>query len=285
MPLIVHAWPAWVLGGALSLVWAAIGLGAQALFPRRWRERATATDHRVALASLAVIVTVNVLLLAVSALSVRDAFSAAEQAVEREATAMAQLARSLAVYGTPESRLARERLRGYGRSVIGKEWIAMQRDQASLPTLDAFDDLYRTLGDLHPAAASEAALLAQIWTQANELLSQRRARLMAARDQAPTTLWAVLLASSLLTLAPVAALPVSAGSRGAIAVLALVPGLVLPVVVAMDRPFLGAGRVSATPIENALAHMQRWDTRWIADAPSSSSSSSSPSRPGAVPLR
>lgn len=285
MPLIVHAWPAWVLGGALVLAWMAIGLGAQALFPRRWRERATATDHRVALASLAVIVTVNVLLLAVSALSVRDAFSAAEQAVEREATAMAQLARSLAVYGTPESRLARERLRGYGRSVIGKEWIAMQRDQASLPTLDAFDDLYRTLGDLHPAAASEAALLAQIWTQANELLSQRRARLMAARDQAPTTLWAVLLASSLLTLAPVAALPVSAGSRGAIAVLALVPGLVLPVVVAMDRPFLGAGRVSATPIENALAHMQRWDTRWIADAPSSSSSSSSPSRPGAVPLR
>ena len=285
MPLIVHAWPAWVLGGALVLAWMAIGLGAQALFPRRWRERATATDHRVALASLAVIVTVNVLLLAVSALSVRDAFSAAEQAVEREATAMAQLARSLAVYGTPESRLARERLRGYGRSVIGKEWIAMQRDQASLPTLDAFDDLYRTLGDLHPAAASEGALLAQIWTQANELLSQRRARLMAAHGQVPATLWAVLLASSLLTLAPVAALPVSACSRGAIVVLALVPGLVLPVVVAMDRPFLGAGRVSAAPIENALAHMQRWDTRWIADAPSSSSSSSSPSRPGAVPLR
>lgn len=284
MPLIVHAWPAWVLGGALALAWAAIGLGAQALFPRRWRERATATDHRVALASLGVIVTVNALLLAVSAVSVRGAFSAAEQAVEREATAMAQLARSLAVYGTPESRLARERLRGYGRSVIGKEWIAMQRDQASLPTLDAFDDLYRTLGDLHPAAASEAALLAQIWTQANELLSQRRARLMAARDQAPATLWAVLLASSLLTLAPVAALPVSAGSRGAIVVLALVPGLVLPVVVAMDRPFLGAGRVSATPIENALAHMQRWDARWSADAPSSSSSSS-PSRPGAAPLR
>ena len=281
MPLIVHAWPAWVLGGALVLAWMAIGLGAQALFPRRWRERATATDHRVALASLGVIATVNALLLAVSAVSVRDAF-AAEQAVEREATAMAQLARSLAVYGTPESRLARERLRGYGRSVIGKEWIAMQRDQASLPTLDAFDDLYRTLGDLHPAAASEGALLAQIWTQANELLSQRRARLLAARGQVPATLWAVLLASSLLTLAPVAALPVSAGSRGAIVVLALVPGLVLPVVVAMDRPFLGAGRVSAAPIENALAHMQRWDTRWIADAPSSSSS---PSRPGAAPLR
>ncbi len=266
MPLIVYELPNWALGGALMLAWVTIGLGAQALFPRRWRERATETDRHVALASLGVIATINSLLLAFSAVSVWDSFSAAEQAVDREATAMAQLARSLAVYGTPESRLARERLRGYGRSVIGKEWVAMQQDQASLPTLDAFDDLYRTLGDLHPEAASDGALLAQMWTQANDLLTQRRARLVAAEGKVPATLWAVVLVSSLLTLAPVAVLPVTACTRGALVVLALALGLVFHVVAAMDRPFLGAERVTAAPIENALANMQRWDTRWIADA-------------------
>ena len=43
MPLIVYDAPNWVLGLGLVLVWVAIGLGAQAVFPRRWRERAVAS--------------------------------------------------------------------------------------------------------------------------------------------------------------------------------------------------------------------------------------------------
>ena len=97
MPLIVYDAPNWALGLGLVLGWVLIGLGAQAVFPRRWRERATESDRNVALASLGVIATINSLLLAFSAVSVWDSFSAAEQAVSREATAMAQLARSLAV--------------------------------------------------------------------------------------------------------------------------------------------------------------------------------------------
>ncbi|WP_431046405.1 hypothetical protein [Roseateles sp. L2-2] len=264
MPLIVYDLPNWVLGLALVLGWVAIGLAAQAAFPRRWRERATESDRNVALASLGVIATINSLLLAFSAVSVWDSFSAAEQAVSREGTAMAQLARTLAVYGTPETRLARERLRGYGRSVIGKEWAAMQHEQPSQPTLDAFDDVYRTLGDLRPASAAEAALVQQMWAQANDLLTQRRARLEASDGKVPTTLWVVVLVSSLLTLAPVAVLPVTACSRSAIVVLALALGLVFHFVAAMDRPFLGAERVTPEPIESALANMQRWDARSMA---------------------
>ena len=52
MPLIVYDAPNWVLGLGLVLVWVAIGLGAQAVFPRRWRERATESDRNVALAEL-----------------------------------------------------------------------------------------------------------------------------------------------------------------------------------------------------------------------------------------
>jgi hypothetical protein len=263
MPLIVYDLPNWVLGLALVLSWVVIGLGAQAVFPRRWRERATESDRNVALASLGVIATINSLLLAFSAVSVWDSFSAAEQAVSREATAMAQLGRSMAVYGTPEARLARERLRGYGRSVVGKEWPAMQHEQPSQPTLDAFDDVYRTLGSLRPATPAETVLAEQMWGQLNDLLTQRRARLEASNGKVPATLWVVVLVSSLLTLAPVAVLPVTACSRGAIVVLALALGLVFHFVAAMDRPFLGAERVTPEPIESALENMQRWDARSV----------------------
>ncbi|WP_431104019.1 hypothetical protein [Roseateles noduli] len=261
MPVIVYDVPNWALGLGLVLAWVMLGLGAQAVLPRRWRERATEADRNVALASLGVIATINSLLLAFSAVSVWDSFSAAEQAVSREATAIAQLGRSLAVYGTPESTLARERLRGYGRSVIGKEWAAMQHEQPSQPTQDAFDDVYRSLGALRPASAAETVLVEQMWSQANDLLMQRRARLEASDGKVPTTLWVVVLVSSLLTLAPVSVLPVTACSRGAIVVLAIALGLVFHFVAAMDRPFLGAERVTSDPIENALANMLRWDSR------------------------
>lgn len=266
MPLIIYDLPNWLLGLGLVLMWVVLGLGAQAAFPSRWRERATESDRNVALASLGVIATINSLLLAFSAVSVWDSFSAAEQAVSREATAMAQLGRSLAVYGTPEARLARERLRGYGRSVVGKEWQAMQHDDPSQTTLDAFDDFYRSLGDLRPSTAAETALVEQMWGQANDLLTQRRARLEASNGKVPVTLWVVVLVSSLLTLAPVAVLPVTGCTRSAFVVLAVALGLVFHFVAAMDRPFLGTERVTAEPIESALANMQRWDARAVAVA-------------------
>ncbi|WP_431262476.1 hypothetical protein ACQ859_20345 [Roseateles chitinivorans] len=137
----------------------------------------------------------------------------------------------------------------------------MQREQPSQPTLDAFDDVYRTLGDLRPVSPTETVLVQQMWTETNDLLTQRRARLSASDGKVPTTLWVVVMVSSLLTLAPVAVLPVTACSRSAIVVLALALGLVFHFVAAMDRPFLGAERVTSEPIESALENMQRWDAR------------------------
>ena len=80
------------------------------------------------------------------------------------------------------------------------------------------------------------------------------------------TLWIVVLVSSMLTLAPVAVLPVTGCSRGAFVVLAVALGLVFHFVAAMDRPFLGTERVTADPIESALGNMQRWDARTVAVA-------------------
>lgn len=267
MPLIAYTIPNWLLGLALVLAWVLIALGAQALFPHRWREHASETDRNVALASLGVIATINSLLLAFSAVSVWESFSTAEQAVHHEATAIAQLGRTLALYDAPPARLARERLRAYGRSVVAKEWPAMLQGKPHPATLDAFDALFRTLGDLQPETAGQGVLLTQMWSQANDLLTQRRARLQASDGKVPQTLWAVVLLGSMLTLVPLATLPVSPSTRIGMVVLAVALGLVFHFVAAMDRPFLGTERVTPEAIEEALNSLQRWDTRTAAVAP------------------
>jgi lipid-A-disaccharide synthase-like uncharacterized protein len=267
MPLIAYAIPNWLLGLALVLAWVLIALAAQALFPRRWREQATETDRNVALASLGVIATINSLLLAFSAVSVWDSFSTAEQAVHHEATAIAQLGRTLALYEAPPARLARERLRAYGRSVVAKEWPAMLQGQPHPATMAAFDALFQTLGELQPMTNRQNALLTQMWGQANELLTQRRARLRASDGKVPQTLWAVVVVGSLLTLLPMVALPVSTTTRTALVTMAAALGLVFHFVAAMDRPFLGTERVTPEAIEDALSGLQRWDAKTALTAP------------------
>ena len=267
MPLIAYSLPNWMLGTGLVLAWILGALAVQALFPQRWRETASDTDRNVALAALGVIATINSLLLAFSAVSVWDSFGTAEQAVQREATAMAQLARTLTLFDNPQARLARERLRAYGRSVVTREWPEMQQERQSQTTLAAFDALFGALGDLRSTTPAETVLLTQTWQQANDLLNYRRARLQAAKGKVPGTLWAVVLVGSALTLLPLAVPPVSASSRGALLVLAITLGLVFHFVAAMDRPFLGTERVTADAIEDALAGLQRATQRPPAAAP------------------
>ncbi|MDR7334580.1 hypothetical protein [Roseateles asaccharophilus] len=257
MPLIAYSLPNWVLGAGLVCAWVLIALAMQQLFPQRWRDRASDTDRNVALAALGVIATINSLLLAFSAVSVWDSFATAEHAVQREATAVAQLGRSLTVLDTSQARLARERLRAYGRSVVTREWPEMQQERQSPATLAAFDALFGALGDLKQSTPAETPLLTQTWQQANDLLDYRRARLQAAKGKVPGTLWAVVLVGSALTLLPMAVLPISTSSRGALLVLAVTLGLVFHFVAAMDRPFLGTECVTAEAIEDALAGLQR----------------------------
>jgi len=261
MPLIVYSLPNWLLGLGLVLGWILIALVIQSVFPRRWREATTEIDRNVILVSLGVIATINSLLLAFSAVSVWESFGAAEQAVQREATAIAQLGRTLALSDSQPARLARERLRAYGRSVLNREWPAMLEEKSSSTTLEAFDALYNALGDIRPSNASENALLTQMWTQANDLLTHRRARLQASKGKVPGTLWSVVIMSSVLALFPLAVPPVSASTRSALLALAVALGLVFHFVVAMDRPFLGTERVTPDAIEDALTALQRTTTR------------------------
>ena len=255
------AWPGWLLGPGLVLVWVLIALSMQTLFPPRWRVQATQTDRSVMLASLGVIGTLNALLLAVAALSVWQSFDGAEQAVKHEATAMTQLGRTLALYdGTPAA-LARQRLRAYGRSVVTREWPAMVEDKPSAITLDAFDALFHAMRELRPAGAADAVLLAQAWAQAHDLANHRNARLQAGTSKLPGTLWTVVLVGSVLTLIPVAAAPVSATSRSALVLLAVALGLVFHFVAALDRPYAGAERVTPQAIEEALDTLQRFTPR------------------------
>ena len=259
MPIALYDLHNLLLGVLICGIWGLTGVAGYLAFHRVCPAIFSESERSLALALLGVVATVNSLLLAFAAVSVWDSYKAAEQAVRGEAATIGVLGRDLAVFNTAESVSARDLLRTYGKSLLEKEWPAMQRAQASDATWTAFDLMFRAFGRLDPAAPREAALMPEIWARADELVKYRRERLYASEVCVPLTLWVVIAIGTLLTITTTYVFPRTAFNTTAVGLLSASLGLVFFFIVAMDRPFAGTESIGPAPIVSALSKMDRWN--------------------------
>ncbi|MET0208923.1 MAG: hypothetical protein ABW220_07750 [Burkholderiaceae bacterium] len=248
-----------MFGGMLMLMWVTFAVGGHELLHRVWKPAFSEENKSVALTLLALIATLNSLLLAFSAVSVWEAYRSANDAVSGEAVTLAELSRDLAVYQSTASLAARDQVRLYAKDVVDREWTLMQTDQRDLLKRTQFDNIFHALAALEPATPRETIMLTEIWARANGLIKYRRDRLDASESRVPDTLWAVVVLGSLLSLSPLLVLPRSEFNRVAIGVLSLSTGLVFFFVVTMDRPFIGRDSITPEPFQATLNSMADWD--------------------------
>lgn len=263
MPLWIYNWPDWLIG--MVTVGGCVGLavGGHAL-RRRWCGLHLPRREDALLLGIGLLLgLLSLVLLALCAGAGLEAASRAGRTVQQEAGAIDGLGRSLAVMAPDESRLAREQLRAYTRSVIFKEWPAMQAGHSSLTTWDAFDTLFRSLSGIQPTSASERALMPEIWQSTLQLLQFRQARLQAAQPAVPGALWAVTTASTGLTLGLLTLLPAHRRGQWVLMLSSSLLGLGLSVALALDRPFCRSNCPAPEPYETALQRMERWDTQTL----------------------
>lgn len=244
-----------------------VGVAAFVLF-KRWFAR-TPSDAQLsaAMAVLPIVATVHSLLLAFAAVSVWESYSAAESSVVEEADVIAQLSRDLAVFGTPQSTIARRELRDYVRTVIEREWPELRSGAEEGPAIMAaweqIDDLFRAVSLIEPDTSKREVLLAEVWSGVNELVKLRRDRLYASGSHIPTSLWSVALIGALLTLVIAFVWPADSFHVGMIAALSFSIGLVFYLLLALDRPFAGRNALSPAPFESALVNIERWDRHLV----------------------
>ncbi|MBB3193196.1 bestrophin-like domain [Roseateles terrae] len=259
MPLWIYNWPDWLIGMVTVGGCVALAAGGHAL-RRRWCGLRLPRGEDAMLLGIGLLLgTLSLVLLALCGFAGLDAANRTERMVQQEAGAIGGLGRSLAVMAPEESRLAREQLRAYTRSVIFKEWPAMQAGHSSLTTWDAFDTLFRSLSGIQPTNASERALMPEVWQSTLQLLQLRQARLQAAQPAVPAALWAVTTASTGLTLGLLTLLPAHRRGQMVLMLSSGLLGLGLSVAIALDRPFCRSSCPAADPFETALQRMERWD--------------------------
>jgi hypothetical protein len=251
--------PNWAMGATVTSLVTALALGSYLLFRRLHGGAFSEEEQSVAMSMLGVVATINSLLLAFSAVSVWESFSTAEETVLHEADTIGQLARDLAVFGSEGSRRSRMLLREYVETVVREEWETMRDGHASDAAWAKNDEFFYSIGALDAETPRHAALLPEIWGRVNEMVGHRRDRLNISQAEVPATLWAVVLAGTVLTMLTTFVLPPTRFNVAMITALSVTIGLVFFFILAMDRPFAGEESISPEPFESALANMTRWD--------------------------
>ncbi len=158
----------------------------------------------------------------------------------------------------PEGRHIQELARDYARVEVRQEWPLMERGKSSPKAYELLDGMKASVEALRPTNDAQAGLYDNELERLHELGDARRARLLQAEEGLPAILWAVLLVGGVITVG----FTYLFGLRSTtvhvlmVAALALVIGLVLFTVAALDYPFRGDVRIGPEAFEQVLGRFE-----------------------------
>jgi hypothetical protein len=158
----------------------------------------------------------------------------------------------------PEGRHIQELARDYARVVVLKEWPLMEHGKSSPEAWELLDEMRAGIEALHPTDGAQTVLYDNELQRLHELGDARGARLLQAEEGLPAILWAVLLVGGVIEVGFTYLFGLQSTTVHVlmVAALALVIGLVLFTVAALDFPFKGDVRIGPEALEEALGRFE-----------------------------
>src|SRR5215211_2982999 len=145
----------------------------------------------------AVVGVVYAVLMALLVIAVWEQYQKANETVESEANAVAEIAWLAHRLPEPEHHELQEDARSYAQEVVDEEWPLMEQgieeERGTPEGWDLVDDMRATLQEVEPRTEAEQALYAEGLDQIQRLGDARRMRLVQAGEGIPGVLWAVLV--------------------------------------------------------------------------------------------
>ena len=240
---------AWLMGFALAGLWIA----------RRWilpRLRLRYDDAYYAAALVQSAMLLYGLVAALTAVGVWSRYSQVSDVVSSEATAIASLWRDLGGYPQPVRDATQSLLRGYTEQVIHGAWPQQRRRQIPREGVEWMDRLQAQLYAFEPQTESQKILHAETLQAFNQLVQQRRQRLDSVQSGLPGVMWFVLLPGAMGCLVLCLFFHVDNPRFQALLLVAVAGflAMVLFVIIALDRPFVGEMGITAESYQLIYDH-------------------------------
>jgi hypothetical protein len=211
-------------------------------------------------------------LLALVVIAVWEQYQAADETVEQESNATAEIFWLAHRLPEPEGAHIQQLCKSYAREVIHKEWPLMEQGEAPLMVEEEgtpagwtiIDDIRENLQDFEPHTKAEEQLYASGLAEIQRLADARRMRLVAAEEGVPGVLWSVLIFGGVAAVGftYLFGLENTWAHRLMVVTLAGVIGLVLFTIGAMEHPFSGGARINTGAFDLIL---ERFETSKLSD--------------------
>ena len=210
----------------------------------------------------AVVGIVYAVLLALLVIAVWEQYQSANETVESEASAVAEIAWLAHRLPEPERHELQEDARSYAQEVVDQEWPLMEQriegEQGTPEGWDLVDDIRATLQEVEPSTVAEQELYAEGLDRIQRLGDARRMRFVAAEEGIPGVLWAVLVFGAVVAVGftYLFGMRNTWAHRLMVMSLTAVIALVLFTIGVMEHPFSGGARIEPSAFELILERFE-----------------------------
>jgi hypothetical protein len=196
------------------------------------------------------------LIAALTAVGVWQRYSQVSDVVSGEATTIATLWRDLEGYPQPLQSTTREVLRGYTEQIIHGAWPQQSLGQIPREGVEWMSRLQSQLFAFEPKTEFQKILHAETLRSFKQLVQMRRQRLDSVQAGLPGVLWVVLLPGAMGCLALCLFFQVRNGYFQTLLLIGVAGfvAMVLFVIIALDRPFVGTMGITADPYQLIFDH-------------------------------
>jgi Protein of unknown function (DUF4239) len=199
------------------------------------------------------------LAVALIAVNVSQTYSDVSKIVSQEATAVAALYRDVSCYPEPLRPLLQQELRNYLDFIIHKAWPTQRRGQIQPGGVEQMDQFQKNLAGFEPATEGQKLLHGETLRAYNNFVLARRLRLDAVGTGLPDVMWIVIVCGAFIGLSATFFFKVEDARVHGIHVtlLAAFMGLVIFMILALDRPFRGDLGISPQPYQLVYDHLMK----------------------------
>ena len=190
-------------------------------------------------------------LLAFAVFIVWQQFNTAQVTSEEEASKLAAIYWQAEELPESERQQMQQLARSYAQVVIEEEWPLMEQGQESSQAWAIVDELRRSVYRFEPSTSTEQTLHDREVTLVDDMMNDRRLRLLQSREGMPTILWITLLSGSVPLIGFTYLLGLK-NLRAHLLPLAMVTSIIvigLFTIKSLEYPFSGSAQVKPSAFE------------------------------------
>jgi hypothetical protein len=245
--------PLWIAGPAIIAALCLFAVGGLLVVRRHVlpRLRVEGADSEFTGAMLQSVMVFYGLAVALIAVTVFQTYSDTSKVVTGEATALNAIYRDVSSYPEPIRTDLQKELRDYTDQVIHQAWPLQRRGKIPTAGIEHMSRFQAVLDKFEPATEGQKLLHGETLRAFNLLIQSRRLRLDAVGTGLPAVMWAVIIVGAFIGLSASFFFKVEDPRLHGVEVLLLAVfiGLVIFMILSLDRPFRGGLGIRADPYQ------------------------------------